>query len=164
MLFFRKRKKTPDPQHAPRIPLAGTVTVGGRTWTVREEKRQGPRPQILILKAVDAPSSEMHVRPDPGNEARALEDVEPLAMSPTYRWFEDGKGHRWEARIVLPDPPTTTLIKLICWGVGVFEGIYPFPDGLGVRSDRELVDLLDTFRDREGRGAEPSGTDIPATG
>jgi len=155
--FFRKRKA---PDQAPRVPLSGTVTVGGRGWTVREEKRQGPRPQILILNAVDDPASEMHIRPDPGNEARALEDIEPLALTPTYRWFEDLKGNRWEARIVLPDPPTSTLIKLICWGVGVFEGTYPFGNGLGLRTDDELVTLLNDLRDRDGR----TGTDVPGSG
>jgi hypothetical protein len=146
MRFFRRRKDPPA-EPPPRTLLTGTVTVAGRGWIVREEKRQGPRTQILILNAVDAPSSEMHIRPDPGNEARALEDVEPLALTPTYRWFEDEVGHRWEARIGLPDPPTATLIKLICWGVGVFEGPYPFDNGLGVRTDAELVALLEDLRE-----------------
>jgi hypothetical protein len=144
VFFFRKNKRKQeqgDAQNQPTRPMInGAVQVGGLEWTVREEKRQGPRPQILILSASDG--SEMHVRPSPGTEAAALEDVEPLAADPAYRWFTDPDGVRWETRMVVPDPPTRMLVKFIAWGVGVYEGPYPFTNGLGLRSDTELRDLL----------------------
>ena len=157
VFFFRKKKAngmtrpadgTPQ-AGAPAMPrpmLKGVVTVGGREWTVTEEKRQGPRPQILILRANDAATSEMHVRPAPGSEANSLEDVEPLAADPTSRWLTDAQGLRWEIRLVVPDPPTCYLVKFISWQRGVFEGAYPFSTGLGLRTDEELSRLLADFR------------------
>ena len=125
--------------------IQGVVTVAGREWTVREEKRQGAQAQaaqLLILEAVDGSKSEMHVRPAPGREASTLDDVEPLAFEPLYRWVTDTDGTRWEVRLVVPDPPVRQLVKFICWGSGVFEGAYPYADGLGLRTDSELRDLL----------------------
>ena len=84
----------------------------------------------------------MHIRSSPGTEAAALEDVEPLAADPAYRWFADSDGVRWETRMVVPDPPTRMLVKFIAWGVGVYEGPYPFTNGLGLRTDAELNELL----------------------
>lgn len=149
MLFFRRKKKNKSEQPAVekrRPPITGTISVGGRPWTVREEKRQGPRTQILILSAEDGSESEMHIRPNPGNEAHTLEDVEPLAFYPLYRWFTAGDDKRWEARILLSEDTGTELIKFISWGIGVYEGRYPFNDGLGLRSDDELRDLLVKLR------------------
>ena len=144
MFFFRKKKRKQEqgaPQGQSKRPMInGAVQVGGLEWTVREEKRQGPRPQILILSASDG--SEMHLRPSPGTEAVTLEDVEPLAADPAYRWFTDTDGVRWETRMVVPDPPTRMSVKFIAWGVGVYEGLYPFTNGLGLRSDAELKELL----------------------
>ncbi len=125
--------------------IHGVVTVAGREWTVREEKRQGAQAQaaqLLILEAVDGSESEMHVRPGPGREASTLGEVEPLAYEPLYRWVTDADGRRWEVRMVVPDPPVRHLVKFICWGTGVFEGAYPHDGGLGLRTDTELRDLL----------------------
>ena len=146
--FRRKKKNAASPSDAPikRPPITGTIQVAGRAWTVREEKRQGPRTQILILTAEDTSDSEMHIRPNPGNEAQALEDVEPLAFDPLYRWFSTGDTERWEARLLVSEDTGAQLIKFICWGIGVFEGTYPFSNGLGFRSDDELRQLLDDMR------------------
>ena len=47
-----------DPGQLPVRPLlVGEIELVGRTWTVREERRQGPRPQIFILTAADAPTN-----------------------------------------------------------------------------------------------------------
>jgi hypothetical protein len=156
VFFFRKKKDDPSrpagrtPESgAPAMPrpmLKGVVSVGGREWTVTEEKRQGPRPQILILRANDAPTSEMHVRPIPGSEAKSLEEVELLAADPTSRWLTDAQGLRWEIRLVVPDPPTCYLVKFISWQSGVFEGAYPFSTGLGHRTDDDLRRLLADLR------------------
>ncbi len=146
MLFFRrKRQPSNDTGPKPRPPLSGEIHLANRTWTVREEKRQGPRPQILILTATDDPACEIHVRPDPGQEAKELANVEPLARDPSHRWFCDNDGQRWEARIVQTER-MVQLVKFICWGVGVFEGPYPYKSGLGTLSDDQLRRTLGDLR------------------
>ena len=72
----------------------------------------------------------------------AREEVEPLAYDPLYRWVTDAEGTRWEVRMVVSDPPTRQLVKFVCWGAGVYEGAYPYDNGLGLRTDAELRDLL----------------------
>jgi hypothetical protein len=142
--FFRRRKKRTDSEaveEGPRPPIAGQITLVSRTWNVTEQKRAGPRPQLLVLKAADEPAAEIHVRPDPDMEAKTLEDVEPLARNPTYRWFQHAGG-RWEVRIVQSDTPPGQRIKFVSWTAGVYEGDYAFRDGLGVRTDEELRALL----------------------
>lgn len=125
--------------------LSGVVRVGDRDWEVREEKRQGPRKQILILTAVRSPGSEMHIRPFESEEATTLEEVEALATDPLYRWFKDENDVRWEARIVVhsePDVPDVELVKFISEAGDVCEGDYGYAYGLGVPSDEELRELL----------------------
>lgn len=84
-------------------------------------------------------------------EAKALEDVEPLARNPTYRWFRQD-AMRWEVRIVSSDRPPGRRIKFVSWTAGVFEGDYDFPDGLGLRTDEELGRLLGELKRRETPG------------
>jgi hypothetical protein len=113
---------------------------------VREERRQGPFPQLFVLSDPESPTSEMHVRVPEAEPALSLEDVEARALDPTDRWFTDAENRRWEARLVLPDPPGRRLVKFICWDVGVYEGEWPFPEGLGLRDDAELRRLLEELR------------------
>ena len=90
----------------------------------------------------------MHVRPNPGQEVHALEDLEGPASDPSHRWFCDSDSQRWEVRMVQSDSPTPTLlIKFICWGVGVFEGPYAFRGGLGTLRDDELRQILLAMRE-----------------
>jgi hypothetical protein len=129
--------------------LTGVVQTGGHEWQVREEKRQGPRSQIFLLTAVDAPQCEMHIRPMPGREAMSIEEVQRLAADPSSRWFLDGLGERWQARLVIHTEaggPEVSLAKFISARGEVYEGAYPFPDGLGVRTDAELRELLTVVR------------------
>lgn len=125
--------------------VTGIVQTGGHKWQVREEKRQGPRRQIFILKAVDAPQCEMHIRPLPGSEAMSIEEVQRLAVDPSTRWFLDGLGERWQTRMVIHAEAgghEVLLAKFISTRGEVYEGTYPYPDGLGVRTDAELRELL----------------------
>jgi len=122
------------------------VRLGEREWLVREERRQGPFPQRFVLTDPDTPASEMHVRVPESDPVLTLEDVEARALDPTDRWFTDGEDRRWEARLVLPDPPDRRLVKFICWEVGVYEGEWPYPEGLGLRADAELRRLLEELR------------------
>jgi hypothetical protein len=124
--------------------LSGVVQTGGYKWQVREEKRQGPRGQIFILTAVDAPVCEMHIRPMPGTEAKTIEEVQLLAGDPAYRWFADADERRWEVRLVIRTEPNgieVMLAKFIS-GTDVYEGEYSFRNGLGMRTDEELRELL----------------------
>jgi hypothetical protein len=117
--------------------LTGVVQTGGYKWKVREEKRQGPRSQIFILTAVDSPACEMHIRPMPGTEAKTIEEVQLLAGEP-----------RWEVRLVIRTEPNgieVMLAKFIS-GTDVYEVEYSFRNGLGVRTDEELRELLGKVR------------------
>jgi hypothetical protein len=131
--------------------LTGVVQTGGYKWQVREEKRQGPRSQIFILTAVDAPACEMHIRPMPGTEAKTIEEVQLLAGEPAYRWFVDAEERRWEVRLVIRTEPNgieVMLAKFIS-GTDVHEGEYSFRNGLGVRTDEELRELLKEVRSKK---------------
>lgn len=147
---FGKRRRHTGDAAAGRPPLAGVVTVGGREWHVREEKRsQGEvAQQLLILNASDGGGAEMHIRSLPGREATALEDVEALALHPTTRWFDDASGARWEARLVQSDAPPGKLVKFVSWAEGVHEAPDPFPQGLGSVSDEDLRATLEALRAR----------------
>ena len=146
--FFKRLFGGNDEAPTPRPALEGVVTIAGRDWRVREEKRQGPYKQMLVLTAVGGAGSEMVLRPPPGSEANHLEDVAALAESPTYRWFDDEEGVPWEARLVTPDPPSGLLIKLIGRERPVvFEGPYGHEGGLGLRTDAELRLALLRLRD-----------------
>ena len=126
--------------------LSGTINIGGHEWHVSEEKRGGPQTQLFSLTALDSPGSKMQIRLGTGQEARSLEEVELYAASPAIRWFTDGNGLRWEARIVVhsePKQPDRELVKFISDALDVREGAYGFGDGLGRRSDEELRHLLD---------------------
>jgi len=125
--------------------LSGTISIGGHDWDVREEKRGGPQTQLFSLTALNAPGSSMQIRLGTGQEARSLEEVELYAASPAIRWFTDKNGLRWEARIVVhsePKGPDRELVKFISDSRDVREGAYGFADGLGLRSDEELRNLL----------------------
>ena len=138
MFFFKKKKKKPRPL------LSGFVDIGGLSWNVREEKRGGEQTQILILDR-DGGRMEMHVRPPPGKQASSIEEIATLAADPTYRYVFDKNDRCWEARIVVtsePDVPPQQLIKFIS-KMDVFERDYPFDSGMGLRSDQELLDLLE---------------------
>lgn len=137
-----RRREPPKP----RPLLAGSVRLGDREWRVREERRQGPFPQLFVLEDPAAPASEMHVRVPETDPVLSLEDLEARAPDPSDRWFADAEGRRWEARLVLPDPPDRRLVKFICWEVGVYEGDWPFPEGLGLRSDDDLRRRLEELR------------------
>ncbi len=128
--------------------LTGVVQTGGYKWQVREEKRQGPRSQIFILTAVGSPACEMHIRPMPGTEAKTIEEVQLLAGEPAYRWFGDAEERRWEVRLVIRTEPNgieVMLAKFIS-GTDVYEVEYSCRNGLGVRTDEELRELLDKVR------------------
>ena len=126
--------------------LRGKIVVKQRTWRVREERRQGPRSQIFILNDADVPQSEIHVRPLPGQVISTLDEVRVLCVDPDSRVFFDESGRRWEARIVIgsTDAGETRLIKLLSYEAGgqVFEEPYPYTDGIGLRTDDELRELL----------------------
>lgn len=126
--------------------LSGTVTIGGHEWNVSEEKRGGPQTQLLSLHAVDSPEACMQIRLGSGQEAKTLEEVELYAADPAIRWFTDTAGLRWEARIVVQSDPKgfdRQLVKFISDSRIVREGEYGLAGGLGLRSDEELVALLD---------------------
>ena len=155
MLEFLKRWFGSDEAAEPaRAPIEGVVCVAGRDWRVREEKRQGPFTQMLVLAAVDGAPSEMHLRPMPGSEAHHIDDVAALGTSPAYRWLDDEDGVPWEARLVTPDPPAEMLIKFIARKKPVvFEGPYGHQGGgLGLRSDEELRVSLRRLRDEPTSG------------
>lgn len=125
--------------------LSGKIAIGGREWTVSEEKRGGPQTQLLSLTAVDSPGAAMQIRLGAGQEAKSLEEVELYAANPAIRWFTDNNGLRWEARIVVHSEPKGAdreLVKFISDARDVREGGYGFHDGLGRRSDDELRELL----------------------
>lgn len=140
--FFKRRREPPPP----RALLQGRVRLGAREWQVHEERRQGPFPQLFVLTDPEAPGSAMHLRLPEADPALSLEEVEARAAEPTDRWFADAEKRRWEARLVFPDPPDRRLVKLICWDVGVYEGAWPFPGGLGLPGDEELRRLLEKLR------------------
>lgn len=134
---------------ATRRMLKGEVDVGGRVWTVREEKRQGPRPQIFVLTTADTPVAEMHIRPMPDHEVTTLEEVQLLGADPDSRMFADTQGLRWEARIVLSSGELgdCRVIKLMSFQANAaYEEPYPFSDGLGLRTEEELQALLAAVR------------------
>jgi len=139
-------KTRPKATQAKRPLLRGEIEVCGRTWQVREEKRQGPRPQIFILTDGDAPQNEMHIRPLPGQEASSLDEVSIMSAEPDTRVFFDEGGARWEARIVVAstDAGDRRLVKLLTYEAGgqVYEEPYPFADGLGLRTEDQLRELL----------------------
>ena len=148
MLGFLKRL-FPGDDEVPiaRPPLEGVVTIAGREWRVREERRQGPFAQMLVLSALDGAGSEMHLRPAPGSEANHLEDAAALGENPAYRWLDDEQGIPWEARVVTPDPPGEVQIKFIGRTKPVvFEGPYGYEGGLGIRTDAELRQVLRRLR------------------
>lgn len=137
-------KKKTKAAAARRPPLAGTVSVAGTEWNVHEEKRQGPRSQLLVYTRPSDTDAAMHVRPPDASPAQTLEDAESLAADPLYRWFVHA-GRRWEARLVVrsePETPDVMLVKFIA-GREVFEGEYPHRTGLGLRTDAELIELLE---------------------
>ena len=126
--------------------LTGTVEIEGSTWEVVEELRAGPQSQLFCLTMAGSPQSRMHVRPPQGRTVTALDEVAALAADPAIRWFSDGAGVQWEARIVVHSEPNTAdalLVKFISANLDVREIDYPFRDGLGRRSDRELRALLE---------------------
>ncbi len=135
-----------DTESPVRPLLRGEVVVKERTWQVREERRQGPRPQIFILNAADVPQSEIHIRPLPGQVITTLDEVRVLCVDPDTRVFFDESGARWEARIVIgsTDAGETRLIKLLSYEAGgqVYEEPYLSNEGLGLRTDDELRELL----------------------
>jgi hypothetical protein len=88
----------------------------------------------------------MHLRVPEADPVLTIEDLEARALDPTDRWFTDAENRRWEARLVFPDPPDRRLVKFICWEVGVYEGEWPFPGGLGSRRDEQLRRLLAELR------------------
>jgi hypothetical protein len=125
--------------------LSGTVELDGLTWQVTEERRAGPQSQLFTLTLAEAPNSRMHVRPFPGQTVTSLDEVGSLAADPAVRWFCDGDGLQWEARLVVhsePNSPDVRLVKFISQRLQVHELPYPFADGLGRRSDDELRSLL----------------------
>jgi hypothetical protein len=125
--------------------LSGTVEIDGNTWEVTEERRAGPQSQLFNLRMRATPKSGMHVRPLPGQTVTSLEEVEALAADPAVRWFCDGAGIQWEARLVVhsePNAPDAQLVKFISQKLQVLELPYPFADGLGRRSDEELSSML----------------------
>ena len=133
--------------------LNGEMKIGGRTWAVKEELRQGPRPQIFILTAADSAASQMHIRPMPGVELTTIEEVASTSADPLTRTFADGDGVRWEVRMVVSsgDSGNTALIKIYSHQTTeVFERPYAFEDGLGLRTDDELRELLDKARGTGG--------------
>jgi hypothetical protein len=134
------------PVPAARAPISGSIQIGDREWQVREERRAGPWPQLLVLTAADAATSEMHVRLPEGDQVAELDEVAPRAASPACRWFVDAEGARWEIRLVLSDSPGRRFVKFIRWPDDVYEDEYLFDDGLGFRSDAELQDLLRKLR------------------
>ena len=143
----RSRQGAADTADVPvRALLRGEIVVKERTWQVREERRQGPRPQIFILTAADVPQSEIYIRPLPGQVISTLDEVRVLCVDPDTRVFLDESGKRWEARIVIAstDAGETRLIKLLSYEAGgqVFEQPYPYTDGLGLRTDNELRELV----------------------
>lgn len=143
MRFFSRRrpKKTPE---TPAL-LRGTVTVGARVWHVTEERRQGPRPQVFVLRAEDNEKSQMHVRPLPGHPLRSIEDVGRHAETPDLRWLH-ADGGLWEARMVVTDDPSAPRIKFVSWSQGVYEGAFPPAERLGLLTDGALLALLQTLR------------------
>jgi hypothetical protein len=151
-----KRNNPADPETKPakRPLLRGEIDACGRTWQVREERRQGPRPQIFILTDADVPQNEMHVRPLPGQEASSLDDVRLKSADPDTRVFFDEAGGRWEARIVVASTEAgdQRLVKLLTYQGGgqVFEEPYPFVDGLGLRTEDQLRELLAGARTGQG--------------
>jgi hypothetical protein len=125
--------------------LTGTIQIGARDWEVREEKRAGPQSQLFVLEAKGSPAARMHVRALPGTTVTELKEVELLAADPQIRWFTAVDGVAWETRIVLhsePDAVDSWRIKFISENNQVLEGPYDFKDGLGLRTDDELAQLL----------------------
>jgi hypothetical protein len=125
--------------------LSGTVEIEGSNWEVAEELRAGPQSKLFTLTMVGSPQSRMHVRPLPGQSATTLDEVAALAADPAIRWFTDTSGIQWEARIVVHSEPNAAdvlLVKFISDQHEVREVKYPFPDGLGRRTDEELQALL----------------------
>jgi hypothetical protein len=87
----------------------------------------------------------MHVRPLPGTTVTELSELELLAADAQIRWFADSTGTVWETRMVLhsePDAMDSWRVKFISETNAVTEGPYPYKDGLGRRTDEELVALL----------------------
>ena len=124
--------------------LTGTIHIENRDWDVREEKRAGPQDQLFVLTATDSPSARMHVRSLPGAQVTQLDEVQLLAADAQIRWFADDTGASWETRLVLHSEPNgmdTWLVKFISQRT-VVERPYPFRDGLGRRTDQELLELL----------------------
>lgn len=144
--FSRRKRKTPKPER-PTL-LRGTITVGERVWHVTEERRQGPRPQVFVLRADDNEQSQMHVRPLPGQPLQTIEDVGRHAEVPELRWFH-AAGGLWEARMVVTEDRSAERIKFVSWTLGVFEGDFPSTTRLGLMTDQELLDLLDHLRNHQ---------------
>lgn len=142
-LFSRRKSKTED-QKPPGL-LRGTITVGERTWHVTEERRQGPRPQVFVLRADDNEQSQMHVRPLPGEPLRDLDDVGRHAEVPELRWLH-ANGSLWEARMVVTEDTSVQRIKFVSWTSGVYEGEFPPSERLGLMSDQDLLHLLEKLR------------------
>jgi hypothetical protein len=144
----------PEATQVKRPLLRGEIDVCGRTWQVREERRQGPRTQIFILTATDAPQNEMHIRPLPGQDVSTLDEVHIMSAEPDTRVFFDEGGARWEARIVVASTEAgdQRLVKLLTYQGGgqVFEEPYPFVDGLGLRTEDQLRELLAGARTGQG--------------
>jgi len=87
----------------------------------------------------------MHVRSLPGSSVNELEELELLAADPQIRWFADPEGTVWETRMVLHSEPNgidSWRVKFISEKNAVVEGPYEYKDGLGRRTDEELVTLL----------------------
>ena len=145
-LFFNRKKKTPP---SPPALLRGTITVGNRTWHVSEERRQGPRPQVFVLRAADNEQSQMHIRPLPGQPLATIEDVEQHAEDPEHRWFHTTEG-LWEARLVVSEDAAEHRVKFVSWTHGVHEGEFPAESRLGVMTDEDLVRLLEHLRNHHG--------------
>jgi len=130
---------------APRALLSGTVRVAEREWSVREERRAGAWPQLLILSDGER-GMELHLRIQEGQEVGALEGLAARAEDPTAVWFSAANGARWEARIVWSDAPDGKRLKFLCWPGEVCEIDYPFEHGLGRCTDVQLREALEFAR------------------
>ncbi|MCZ6917907.1 MAG: hypothetical protein O7I93_14110 [Gemmatimonadetes bacterium] len=132
--------------------LTGIVELAGRPWQLREEKRTGPRPQIFILSDAGVPENEMHVRPLPGHEIFSIDEVRRSSVDPETRTFADEEGILWEARIILgsDENGSKQLIKVLSYQARkVFEEPYPFGDGLGLRTEDELRQIVVNAKTKE---------------
>ncbi len=82
-----------------------------------------------------------------------MEEVESSCDDPLSRTFADASGVRWETRMVVSSgaPGETPLIKIYSYQAAeVFEVPYEFADGLGLRTNAELMTLLENGKSSAG--------------